>query len=188
MEAGTSGVLSKLGSAAVDLLGGLVSGIGERLAKVYAMIVWEVLGRPVRAQLTAKARGEDLGAVMLELSEGGVKAMWLLLNAAIGSKEQWVEVGPVGKEGRALKGWVLEDADWRLFHACKELKARGLVTHVRRIGPAHVRVRMADAVWEGGVLRMVEIVRGKLAYYGVQTDAHVGTIRMSGLGTRREEE
>ena len=189
MEAGTSGVVSKLGAAAVDLAGQLLGQATGAVRKGYVFLLWEGLGRPVRAYLIAKARGEDLGAALYELSEGGVKAMWLVLLGAVDSEDQWVELGPQGPMKKTLRpDGVLNESDRRMHHALRDVRRRGLVTEVRRIGPCVFRVRVSDLVWDGNVLSMLEKVAHVLHMYGVDTDSHVGGLETGDLAPRKVRE
>jgi hypothetical protein len=124
--------------------------------------------------LVAKARGQELGDALQELSEGGVEAMWLVLHGAIGSDDQWVDLEPEGNKRTTGSDWALKESDRRMHHALRDVRRRGLVTEVRRLEPCVFRVRVSDAVWEGNVLGMLERVGRMLEKYGVHTDPHVG--------------
>ena len=185
MEAGTSGLFGRLGAAAGDLLGGLGGRAGGAVRDGWVVVLWEVLGRPVRTYLIAKARGEDLGEALQELSEGGAQTMWLVLQGAVDSEDQWVELEPEGNKRKTLPDWALKESDSRMHHALRDVRRRGLVTEVRRIESCVFRVRVSDSVWDGNVLSMLERVAGMLEKYGHQTDLHVGSLGGRDLAPRR---
>lgn len=183
MEAGTSGLFGRVGAAAGDLLGGLVGRAGGALRDGWVVVLWEVLGRPVRTHLIAKARGENLDEALQELSEGGVQAMWLVMNEAIASKDQWVKLEAEGEKRRTLPDSALKQSDSRMHHALRDARRRGLVTEVRRIEPCVFLLRVSDSVWDGNVLGMLERLAHMLEKYGIEIDLHVGSLWPDGHGT-----